>query len=178
MVVAPGGRARQPIDFSVSIKYSSDLPTACIRASMFPEQSGHATLHDGQHDHAQVVAEYLIGERASEEEVARWCKAVQVVALPLKEGRDKGLWRFAMRGPFMLGAVDAGLAISDRDSTIRQRIYLMLAVLEASPSHADHFLDKPWGLKGYFSILMHGGIAVVRALVGFTLIRSWGWLWR
>jgi hypothetical protein len=135
-------------------------------------------LDDDLPRHARLVARHLIGEEPTADEAARWARALEVAALPLERERDRRLWALAMRGPGWLGLVDAGLALADPHSPVRQRVCLMLAILEASPAHTRHFLAGRWGPGALLALGARGTAAVLRAAAGLALVRSWGTLWR
>ena len=127
---------------------------------------------------ARRVARHLIGEDPTPAEAARWAHALEVAALPLERERDRRLWALGMRSPAWLGLIDAGLALSDPWSPVRQRLCLMLAILEASPDHAHRFLPARWGAGGWLALAARGTLGVLRAACGLALVRSWGTLWR
>ncbi len=127
---------------------------------------------------ARLVGRHLIGEDPTAEEAARWLHAVELAAAPLEHERDRRLWALATRSGPALGLVDAGLALADPHSPVRQRVCLMLAVLEASPEHVGRFEARPIGPGGWLALSLRGALAVLRSAGGLALVRSWGLLWR
>ncbi|HTM58564.1 MAG TPA: hypothetical protein VL123_09140 [Candidatus Udaeobacter sp.] len=119
---------------------------------------------------AIAIARGLIGEDPTADEIARWKRAVEIAALPLASGRDRALWDLIQRSPRMIGPVDAGLAFLDPHSPVRQRLYLMLAVLEASPAHVGRFIagDEPVG--ALLGLIPRGIAAAFRSAVGIVLV--------
>ena len=120
------------------------------------------------------IGRALVGEEPTPEEVARWQDAVTLRALPLARPIDRSLWNVARRGGLGLGLVDAGLAVTDPWSPVRHRLYLMLAVLEASPAHLPRFEsgDRPEAavLAG---LALRGTLAVARSVAGSVLVTAY-----
>jgi hypothetical protein len=132
----------------------------------------------GQEREARTLARYLIGEDPRPAEAGRYALAIEAVALPLERERDRRLWALAMRSRTALGLVDAGLALVDPYSPVRQRVCLMLAVLEASPAHTRHFLSAPFPRVALLGLGLRMAGAALRSACGLALVRSWGILWR
>lgn len=78
----------------------------------------------------------------------------------------------------LAGLVDAGLALSDPYSPVRQRACLMLAVLEASPAHVGRFEARAIPAWGWLALAGRGVVAAARSVAGLLLVRSWGVLWK
>lgn len=122
---------------------------------------------------ARRIARALIGEDPTAEEVARWRRAVELRALPLATPRERTLWAWARRGGPWLGWVDAGLALSDPYSPVRHRLYLMLAVLEASPAHLARFEVKDVGPAAALAELAGRGLAgALRSSLGLAFVTA------
>ena len=132
----------------------------------------------GREREARILARYLIGEEPGPGEAGRYGLALDAVALPHERERDRRLWALAMSSTTALGLVDAGLALVDPYSPVRQRVCLMLAVLEASPAHTRHFLPAPYPRTALLGLGLRMGGAALRSACGLALVRSWGILWR
>ncbi len=122
-----------------------------------------------QHE-AGVVARCLIGCDATDDERSRYAEAVARRAVPLTE-REARLWRRMIVRPWLFNAVDGALALVRPASGIRQRGYVMLAVLEASPQHADLFLarERP-RTRVVLSVLRATVVGGLRALLGLLVL--------
>ena len=127
---------------------------------------------------AHRLARHLIGEDPLPEEVQRYLRAIEVRGATLERPRDARLWQLMMRRPWLIGVVDAGLALTDADSPIRQRLCLMLAVLEASPAHCRRFLPAPYPVTALAGLSLRMAAAALRSALGLVLVRTWGLLWR
>lgn len=123
---------------------------------------------------ARRVARALVGDEPTPEEIARWLSAVTTVALPLDRPVDLALWSIARGGGLGLGLVDAGLALTEPYSPVRHRLYLMLAVLEASPAHVARFVaqDRP-PVLAVAALGFRGTLAALRAVAGVAFVTAW-----
>jgi hypothetical protein len=126
---------------------------------------------DLQHE-AGVIARCLIGRDPTDAERMRYAEAVTARAVPLT-AREARLWRRTIAHPRLFNPVDAALALRRPTSGIRQRGYIMLAVLEASPAHADLFLarERTRALVA-LSVLAAVASGALRTLVGLLVIAA------
>jgi hypothetical protein len=117
------------------------------------------------------IGRAIVGETPTAEEIARWIDAVATVALPLAGARDARLWRLARRGGPWTNLVDAGLGLLDPHSPVRHRLYLMLAVLEASPAHVRRFEPRATSpAAAMLGLFARGALGAVRAVVGAVVV--------
>jgi len=124
------------------------------------------------HLEAGVIARRLIGRDATEAERSRYAEAVERRAIPLSP-REARLWRRMLARPPLYDAVDAALALVRPSSPIRQRGYMMLAVLEASPAHTDAFLARERARPlVVLSVLAAAAAGALRALAGLLVLAT------
>lgn len=57
--------------------------------------------------------------------------------------RDRALIAFVHRHPWSLPPLDAACALVRPQCSLRGRLILMLAILETTPEHAEHFIAEP-----------------------------------
>jgi nucleoside-diphosphate-sugar epimerase len=126
---------------------------------------------------ADFMTRYLLGVCCSHELKIRYAQAIERLKIEL-DLEERRLWRIVNRYPFLLRIIDGGSALLKRHGGIRRKIYTMLAILEASPEHADLFLPKAYtGL--YLLGLVGAGIrAGVSAAAGVLLIKMINLAWR
>lgn len=118
---------------------------------------------------ADRIARHLIGESATDAERARYAVAVDRAAAPL-DVTSLRLWALMLRRPRLFGLIDAGLALAEPAGPIRQRLLVMLAILEASPAHTALFVPPTDGRVSPRALItgVLGGTA--RATVGLPLV--------
>jgi hypothetical protein len=86
-----------------------------------------------------ALARYLVGRRCPPDVAERYLAAVD--RLPQNPSPfEEQLWRAALRVPPLLACLDAGVSLCDRSGSIRTRLLVMFALLEACPETADRFL--------------------------------------
>ena len=121
---------------------------------------------------AQKLSQYLIGEKCSEQTEHHYIEAVHKLNATLTETQQK-TWDRMLRSKFYLKLVDSGLALSNPQSSLRKRIFIMLTLLEASPEHIRYFLPQerniwyliPLGFRaGMSGVYMVFGVIVVKLL--------------
>lgn len=118
---------------------------------------------------ARVFTRYLIGQDAN-------TQAVQLYEAAMKTSKpnlaDQKLLKFMVSHPHSIGLIDAGLIFHDAESEARRRLYVMFAILEASPDYYDSFLAKQRSLF-YVVIIAYSGIrAITKAGLGLVLIKA------
>jgi hypothetical protein len=85
---------------------------------------------------------------------------------------DAAVLAWVRRHPWSLGPLDAACGLVRPGGTLRNRVLLMAAVLEASPEFADDFLPRHLGpLALVARVAVAGMVAVANALGGLVLLR-------
>jgi len=126
---------------------------------------------------ADFMTRYLLGVRCSQELKIRYAQAIEQLKIEL-DLEERRLWRIVNRYPFLLRIVDGGLALLKPHGGIRRKIYMMLAILEASPEHAGRFLPKTYTrlyVLGLIAVSLRAGLA---AMVGVFFIKIINATWR
>ena len=122
-----------------------------------------------QEKEAEIITQYIIGIKPSHLSKELYKKAVKIIKIHTS-GRDQRIWDYALEHPLLLPYVDAGLALIEPASPIRQKIYIMFAILETEPSYSNFFIYK----KSTFWIISaswFGLRALFRAIAGFFIIK-------
>lgn len=119
---------------------------------------------------AKVFAKYLAGVKINEATALLYTKAIEARGL-ICEGRDKKLETFVLKYPFWIGFVDAALALTDKQSVFRKKIFVMLAVMEARPEYTDFFLAEKGSIFTIIKICAVGTRSVYRFIFGYFLIK-------
>ena len=128
---------------------------------------------------AEWIGRYLLGESPDEAEKELYVRALATLQLSLDPDEDT-LWRLALRSRLLTSLIDAGLALTRPASPIRKKIYLMLAILEASPRHGQYFLPRAFG-RAYGGIiflkLIGAGLKAAAGLILLLIFRCARALW-
>lgn len=91
---------------------------------------------------AALLGRYLLRCEPEPEVAARFeagCRRLFGAASPA----DEAVVRFAVRHPWSLPFLDAASGLAAPDSLLRRKIFLMFAVLETDPRHAEAFAAVP-----------------------------------
>jgi hypothetical protein len=119
-------------------------------------------------EEAKIFTGYLIGRDVS-------TQAIQIYKAAMSNSEpndtDKKLLRFMVSHPWSIGFIDAGLVFHDSYSEARRRLYVMLAILEATTENSDLFLTTKRGPFYIFVIAYTGVRAVFKAALGLLLVK-------
>ncbi len=118
---------------------------------------------------ARIFTKYLVNDDVSAHAVKLYVSAME----PSKpNATDKKLLDFMVSHPHLIGLVDAGLVFHNSTSEARLRLYIMLAILEASPEYCNLFLPKRRG-PFYVIVIAYSGIrAVIKSVLGLLLVKA------
>lgn len=92
---------------------------------------------------ARIITRHLIRKIPTQQATYLYRDAIDTLNLPATQN-ETVLWKFALRHPWSLGLIDAGLASSNRHNNIRKRILIMVAVLETQIEYYSYFLPKEY----------------------------------
>ncbi len=123
---------------------------------------------DFQEKKAEIITKYLIGRAPTRMNKDLFNQALK--KLNVTAGRnDRQIWDLVLNHPFLLPYIDAGFALIEPKNTIRQKLYIMFAVLETDPLYSDLFIYKKRGFW-IVSVFWFGLRALFRAIAGFFIV--------
>ncbi len=125
-----------------------------------------------RHLEADALSRYLVGAPVSDEVKEQYWRALEHHGADYND-RERRVWRYMVSGQMTMRCVDAGLALTAPTSTLRKRIFIMLAILETEPSYADHFLPQDRPVLYIVPMVLAGMRAVACAVVGLFLVKWW-----
>lgn len=118
----------------------------------------------------RVITNYLVGESPSPVLIDRYVKANQALFNDKRPASDWALVSFALQNPWALPYLDAALAIFRRDSSLRQKILVMMAILEATPQYVSYFFPQPMSAPLFFLRMAGYGVSsLLKLAVGCVL---------
>jgi nucleoside-diphosphate-sugar epimerase len=123
---------------------------------------------------ADFMTRYILGVHCSQDLKLRYAQAINQLKIEL-DLEERRLWRVVSRFPFLLRIIDGGLALLKPHGGIRRKLYTMLAILEASPEHADRFLPKRCTrlhLLGLMAISLRAGFAAMAGILFIKVINA------
>jgi hypothetical protein len=121
-------------------------------------------------DEAKVLAHYLIHESATDAHIALYERAT----LPHATTDNNRTFIVALQHPKLLPYLDAHDALFRPNSILRQRLYLMFSILEASPDFTPKFLPQKRSPLYIFAVAGYGIRGAYRVIVGLSLVKTRG----
>jgi len=118
---------------------------------------------------ARIFSKYLIGIRVNDAVCLKYDIAINFHALQC-EGKDKKLESFVLKFPFWIGFVDAALALTCKNSILRKKLFVMLAILETIPEYSVFFLPKRYSVLSFFKIFLTGIRSIYRFFIGIIIV--------
>jgi hypothetical protein len=120
---------------------------------------------------ARIFGRYLIGEEICEAAICLYLEAHKSNAFA-SDKREARLLKLIDRYPSLTGMIDGGLALQKRNSTIRKKIFFMLAILETFPEYSHYYLfPAPPSVKFFLDFFISGVRGVIRMGVGYLLVK-------
>jgi len=119
---------------------------------------------------AEIFGRYLLKKSPNKAAKALYIKAILNNA-GLLDNKDQKLLKFVERHPRSIGLVDSGLPFLKPHSEVRRRLYIMFAILEASPQYYNHFLPRERSPFYGIFVLYAGARAILKAGFGILLVR-------
>jgi len=123
-----------------------------------------------QKDEATIFGNYLLNRIPNTAVRSLYENIIQSSGIPIS-GNEEKLFRFALKNAWSIGLIDSALALLNPHHELRRRLYLMYALLEATPEYADHFLPKQRNPFYLFVILFSGCRAIVKTIIGVLLVK-------
>lgn len=128
----------------------------------------NSTIND-----ANLIGHYLLNQEPSHFAITLYGIAIQKHHV-LLDSQDQKLWNFMIRHPWAIGWIDSGLALLKPHSAVRQRVFVMLAILECLPEYYNLF--TPQGTSYFHTLLILPAAlsALGKALLGCCLVKVIG----
>ena len=119
---------------------------------------------------AKIIGRYLLGKEINNQPIALYKTAIE--KHNFQPGpKDHGLESFAFRYPVFFGFIDGGMALVNKQSLLRKKIFLMLAILETIPEHSDMYLSKERSFVEFIKMILAGVRGLVRGVFGLILVK-------
>lgn len=119
---------------------------------------------------AILFGKYYLKHEPNRRTIDMYTRALTSQYVTLSD-RDQIVLSFTLRHPWALPFMDAGLALTNPQAELRRRLFVMFAILEATPEYCNYFLPqrRPWFYG--FVVLLSGFRAIIKAAAGITLLR-------
>lgn len=116
---------------------------------------------------------YVSRQGPDDKSLRLYKEAVGIQGIPLSK-KELRLYNFSTKLPFLIPYFDGGLALTNANSAYRQRLYLVLSILETRPQYFSHLSsssDKSSPRIGYMKAFFVGVRAAFRGIVGVILVK-------
>lgn len=114
---------------------------------------------------AQRLSRYLIGEDCPEATVQHYAAAVQKLFAILTPDQQK-VWDRMLRSSLYMKLIDGGLAVTNPQSPLRKRIFIMLTLLESRPEFTQYFLPQERSIWYLIPLGFRAGLSAVYLVSG------------
>ena len=123
-----------------------------------------------------ALGRYLIGREPEPVALDRYADGCARLFIDPPSPEDRSLLAFVARRPWSLPLLDAACGLVRPRSLLRQKLFLMLAILETIPRHAPGFLPGPRARSAALMRLAVTGVAAVaETLAGLALLGLVRW---
>jgi hypothetical protein len=118
---------------------------------------------------APFLARYLLGQNADQDVVALFERAARIRPIPTTSS-DGRIMTFIRRHPWSIGLFDSALAVWRPGAALRQKLFVMTAILEARPRYCDWFLPADRSRLYGATIFLVCLRSVLKGIAGFVLL--------
>jgi hypothetical protein len=115
-----------------------------------------------------ALSRHLVGRPCPADVADRYLRAIRELDLRLTPV-ESVIWNVSCGFGPLLACLDAGVALWNRHGTIRHRLLVMFALLEASTANTDRFLFSPRSVAAHAGSLIRFLVAPVAMIVGTPL---------
>jgi hypothetical protein len=122
------------------------------------------------YEEADCIALYVVGEHAGIREKRIYAEAMRKLNINLT-GAEEALWQSMLNSKTQMACIDGGLALLRPASQLRRKLFIMVAVLEASPHYTDHFLSRRFSFSYLVKIGLIGMRAICRGIAGIIILK-------
>jgi hypothetical protein len=119
---------------------------------------------------ADQIALYIVGKHAGEREKALFSRAMMTIDRRLDEA-EADLWASMIRSRRRMAWADAGLSLLRPASVLRWKLFVMVSILETSPSFADHFLPRRYPPFAAIRVVAAAFRGAWRGAAGLILVK-------
>lgn len=130
-----------------------------------------STVERALRQQARVLGRYLLLEEPADSVVDAYVRGCAELFDETERPLDDTLVRLALDRPKLLPLLDGAVAWRGADELLRRKILLLLAVAEASPSHADSFLCDPRP-SPHRAVALELAAAAAKTVLGLALLKA------
>jgi len=118
-----------------------------------------------------MFSHYLLDSTPPKEFVERYINANHALkVMNVVNKSDVKILEYARNHPWSIPFLDAASGILQPNTSLRKKIYIMAAVIEASPKYAEDFLPQNLSpLRLFTQLVINGFTGVIKVIFGIPL---------
>jgi hypothetical protein len=116
------------------------------------------------------LAEYLIGERATTEDIRRFVKLDKLGLCPIDDPLEQVLWRVCLRFPRLFACIDSVFAILKPRNQFRRRLFYALSIFEMEPAHYHSFVKTTGSWIRFAMLALEVILYPLNIMLGIALL--------
>jgi hypothetical protein len=137
---------------------------------MNPEKAKRIFSDDTLEKESRLFTRYLLDSEPSQNMIDRYVSANRALVTETGISAGRKVVEYAVTHPWSIPYLDAAAGVLQPDSLLRKKIYIMAAVLEASPRFVSQFLPKSLTAVGLFAVLIVNGlVAGIKMIIGIPI---------
>lgn len=121
----------------------------------------------------EIFSRYLVRDLPGKHIKQRYEKIINA-SNSQTSASDTRILNFALNHPWSVGMLDGGSALIRPHTELRRRLYVLTAILEATPEYAHLFMTQQRSPLYLVVILFSGIRACLRAIAGIIFIKILG----
>ena len=119
---------------------------------------------------ATKITNYLLAIPLQNQEQYLYSDAMDKFQLEITKV-EKCILNSMLKSKWRMALLDSALAIKKPQSVIRRKIFIMTAILEASPNYTNYFLPRNFSFAYYFKLAYVGTRALFKILIGLVYLK-------
>jgi len=134
---------------------------------MMANQKNQADNTDVLAHECRAITRYLLGQEPPQDLIQRYLEANSVLFAGKASHSDLAVVAFVRRSPWSLRFIDATSALFRPNSLLRNKILVMIAILEVTPRFTGFFLPEPFSISLFFwRMAVYGLSSTAKFLIG------------
>lgn len=118
----------------------------------------------------RVITRYLLGQDPPQDLIQRYLQANSALFTYKASHSDLAVVAFVRRNPWSLPFIDAASALFRPNSLLRNKILVMIAILEATPQFAGAFIPEPSSIPQIaWRMAVYGISSMAKFLIGMFI---------
>ena len=119
---------------------------------------------------AEIIALYLTGKKPEKEILLRYLSALEKKNMNRSTVNDK-ISNFILKYPSTIAIIDAGLATTNKNHPLRQKILIMTAIIEASDVYTKLFFVEEFSFISRIKLISIVVKSLILGAAGYLFVK-------